>query len=147
MAWFELFCSITLQCKLLSLVLTILLQQKLGCFIYECYAQVDVFSYAMFIFELLTGQLPYESLTTIQEIDQAVVKGERPLINEGNAEPSFPGLMDLMYDCWKHSPSDRPDADEVYNYIIQTFFAWFQLRLQFSIFPWPFCTIMFINTS
>ena len=67
----------------------------------------------MFIFELLTGQRPYESLTTTQELNQAVIKGERPLVNEGNAEPSFPGLMDLMYDCWKHSSSDRPDADEV----------------------------------
>lgn len=75
--------------------------------------QVDIFSYAMFIFELLTGQRPYESLTTTQELNQAVIKGERPLVNEGNAEPSFPGLMDLMYDCWKHSSSDRPDADEV----------------------------------
>lgn len=51
----------------------------------------------MFIFELLTGQLPYESMTTVEEIDQAVIKGERPLVNEGNTEPSFPGLMDLMH--------------------------------------------------
>ena len=77
----------------------------------------------MFIFELLTGQLPYESMTTVEDIDQAVIKGERPLVNEGNTEPSFPGLMDLMYDCWKHSPIDRPSADEV---IIDTeFFVWF----------------------
>ena len=75
--------------------------------------QVDIFSYAMFIFELLTGQRPFESLTTTQELNQAVIKGERPLVNEGNAEPSFPGLIDLMYDCWKHSSSGRPSADEV----------------------------------
>lgn len=75
--------------------------------------QVDIFSYAMFIFELLTGQRPYESLTTTQELNQAVIKGERPVVNEGNAEPSFPGLMDLMYDCWKHSSNERPNADEV----------------------------------
>ena len=82
--------------------------------------QVDIFSYAMFIFELLTGQRPYESLTTTQELNQAVIKGERPLVNEGNAEPSFPGLIDLMYDCWKHSSSDRPDADEVCVLVILT---------------------------
>ena len=67
----------------------------------------------MFLFELLTGQRPFESLTTTQELNTAVTKGERPLVNDGNAEPSFPGLIDLMYDCWKHSSSDRPTADEV----------------------------------
>lgn len=87
----------------------------IACLIHDMFhaIQVDIFSYAMFIFELLTGQRPYESLTTTQELNQAVIKGERPLVNEGNAEPSFPGLIDLMYDCWKHSSSDRPDADEV----------------------------------
>ena len=92
-----------------------------GCFHdspYVMLIQVDIFSYAMFVFELLTGQRPYESLTTTQELNQAVIKGERPLVNEGNAEPSFPGLMDLMYDCWKHSSSDRPGADEVCRHVM-----------------------------
>ena len=67
----------------------------------------------MLLFELLTGQRPFENLQTTQELNTAVTKGERPDINEGNAETAFPGLIDLIYDCWKHTASERPSADEV----------------------------------
>ncbi len=75
--------------------------------------QVDIFSYAMLLFELLTGQRPFESLTSTTEINQAITKGERPPLSEGNGEPSFPGMVDLMYDSWIHSAGDRPSANEV----------------------------------
>lgn len=75
--------------------------------------KVDIFSYAMLLFELLTGQRPFETLTTTQELNAAVTKGDRPLISEGNADPAFPAMVDLMYDCWKHSSAERPTADEV----------------------------------
>ena len=77
------------------------------------HTQVDIFSCAMLLFELLTGQRPFESLTTTQELNAAVIKGERPLVSEGNADPAFPAMVDLMYDCWKHSSAERPNADEV----------------------------------
>lgn len=75
--------------------------------------QVDIFSYAMLLFELLTGQRPFETLTTTQELNKAVSQGERPVLAEGNLEPAFPGMEDLMYDCWKQSAMERPSADEV----------------------------------
>ena len=75
--------------------------------------QVDIFSYAMLLFELLTGQRPFENLNSTNEINKAISKGERPLLSEGNAEPSFPAMVDLMYDCWVHSAVSRPSADEV----------------------------------
>ena len=75
--------------------------------------QVDIFSYAMLLFELLTGQRPFENLTTTQELNKAISQGDRPLVAEGNLEPAFPGMMDLMYDCWKQSSMERPSADEV----------------------------------
>ena len=75
---------------------------------------MDIFSYAMLLFELLTGQRPFESLTTTQELNKAVSQGERPLVAEGNLEPAFPGMEDLMYDCWKQSALERPSASEVH---------------------------------
>ena len=75
--------------------------------------QVDIFSYAMLLFELLTGQRPFETLGTIPEINRAVCKGERPLMSECNLEPSFPAMLDLMEDCWNQLPSERPAASEV----------------------------------
>ena len=67
----------------------------------------------MLLFELLTGQRPFESLTTTQELNKAVSQGDRPLVAEGNLEPAFPGMLDLMYDCWKQSAMERPSASEV----------------------------------
>eukprot|EP00731_Ephydatia_muelleri_P005646 Em0002g1822a len=75
--------------------------------------KVDIFSYAMLIFELLTGQRPFETLGTIPEINRAVCKGERPLLSEGNLEPVFPAMVELMEDCWSHRPSERPAAHEI----------------------------------
>lgn len=74
---------------------------------------MDIFSYAMLLFELLTGERPFENLTSTTEINQAITKGERPSLSEGNAEPSFPAMIELMYDCWVHAAGERPTANEV----------------------------------
>ena len=67
----------------------------------------------MLLFELLTGQRPFENLSTTQELNRAVTQGDRPSLNEGNAEVSFPAMVDLMYDCWKQVAAERPSAEEV----------------------------------
>ena len=77
------------------------------------FLQVDIFSYAMLLFELLTGERPFETLTSTSEINTAITKGERPALHDANGEPSFPAMVDLMYDCWVHSAGDRPSAQDV----------------------------------
>ena len=67
----------------------------------------------MLLYELLTGQRPFENLTTTQELNKAVLSGDRPPLYEGNAEPAFPGMVDLMFDSWKQSSAERPTASEV----------------------------------
>ncbi|XP_019852360.1 PREDICTED: leucine-rich repeat serine/threonine-protein kinase 1-like [Amphimedon queenslandica] len=75
--------------------------------------KVDIFSFGMLLFELITGQRPFESMSTGQEVNRAVIQRERPQVSEGNMEPSFPGMIELMEDCWRHLAADRPTADEV----------------------------------
>ena len=75
--------------------------------------QVDIFSFGMLLFELITGQRPFESMSTGQEVNRAVIQRERPQVCEGNMEPCFPGMIELMEDCWRHLAADRPTADEV----------------------------------
>ncbi len=72
-----------------------------------------MFSFGMLLFELLTGQRPFETLTSGQEVNRAVIERERPLIQDGNCEPCFPGMVELMEDSWSHLASDRPTANEV----------------------------------
>lgn len=67
----------------------------------------------MLLFELITGQRPFETLTSGQEVNRAVLQRDRPQVHEGNAEPTFPAMVDLMEDCWAHLAADRPSGDEV----------------------------------
>ena len=78
----------------------------------------DIYSYAMVIVELLCpawkfpwqGQFPIPQLadTINLKIREAVIQGERPMIP--NDDPANTGLMELMMECWKHNPTDRPKA-------------------------------------
>ena len=70
----------------------------------------------MLLFELITGQRPFESMSTGQEVNRAVIQRERPQVQEGNIEPCFPGMIELMEDCWRHLAAERPTADEVSTY-------------------------------
>lgn len=81
--------------------------------IYFSWLQVDIFSFGMLLYELLTGQRPFESQGSNHEINRAICKGERPLLKDGNLQPMFPALVDLMEDCWRHAPAKRPAAHEV----------------------------------
>ena len=77
--------------------------------------KVDIFSFAMLLFELLAGQRPFKSLTTTEELNRAVAQGERPAVTEGNLNPAFPAMLELMQDCWRHSASERLNAEEVHQ--------------------------------
>ena len=67
----------------------------------------------MLLFELITGQRPFESLTSGQEVNRAVLQRDRPQVLEANAEPTYPSMVYLMEDCWAHLAADRPSGDEV----------------------------------
>jgi serine/threonine protein kinase len=75
--------------------------------------KVDIFAYAMFLYELLTGVRTFEDVENVSEINRLVLRGERPRILEYNADPVFPSMNDLMFDCWKQAAADRPSAIEI----------------------------------
>ena len=74
--------------------------------------KVDVFSFAMVLFELLTGKRPFEELHSFR-VNGAISEAMRPALHDGNMEPAFPAMVDLMIDCWQQSPSNRPTTQEV----------------------------------
>ena len=81
--------------------------------------KVDVFSYGVVLWELVSHQQPWISHTNAKAIVNAVRRGERlPILPEHRAlmpERYFR----LMKACWDESPSKRPDFKSILNQLIE----------------------------
>ena len=65
----------------------------------------------MFIYELLTLHIPYETLA-VQQANQANERGTRPSLSK--ADFPCPVLVrELMVWCWQQLPDNRPSADSI----------------------------------
>ncbi|XP_018485426.1 serine/threonine-protein kinase STY8 [Raphanus sativus] len=76
--------------------------------------KADVFSYAIVLWELLTGDIPYAYLTPLQAAVGVVQKGLRPKIPK--THPKVKGLLER---CWQHDPKERPDFEEIIEMLQQ----------------------------
>lgn len=81
-----------------------------------CYDEkVDVYSYAMILFEILCREIPFEEEEPAN-VGRLTVQGERPDLEA--VPPDCPELLrDLMIGCWAHDPRKRPHFDEIMEYL------------------------------
>jgi serine/threonine protein kinase len=71
----------------------------------------DVFSFALVLWEIATGRVPFEGMRPIQVIFNVSEDGLRPAIR---AEDDLsPALDALITDCWQERPGARPTFGEV----------------------------------
>ncbi|KAG0585939.1 hypothetical protein KC19_2G050600 [Ceratodon purpureus] len=73
---------------------------------------VDIYSYGMTCYEILTGKLPFEGHPT-NDYD-LILKGERPQV------PKYVDgwIHKLLNMCWEFNPVDRPTFGQILNFIL-----------------------------
>jgi serine/threonine protein kinase len=71
--------------------------------------KADVYSFAITMWEVLTGGIPYAGLTPLQAAISVVQRGVRP------DTPLYvpEALVTLMQRCWHKDPAERPEFSEV----------------------------------
>ena len=71
--------------------------------------KVDVYSYGLVLCEMLSGEIPFESMESAQVIYSVFIKRMRPDIPESVG----PKMRKLIEWCWAHDPAERPEFCEI----------------------------------
>jgi len=73
--------------------------------------KVDVYSFAMVLFEVLSREIPFETVEDDQ-VRELARQGTRP--DREAIRPDCPkSLIALMEVCWRHDPDERPRFDNI----------------------------------
>lgn len=80
---------------------------------------LDVYSFGMVMFELLTRQIPFyfDGLSSTGQVIVAISRGDRPKIPSEEECPSVKdcptNYVELMQDCWDQDPAKRPRGKNI----------------------------------
>jgi len=69
----------------------------------------DVYAFGMIMWEITSGEKPFQEFNHDTELAVQISKGARPQITEDT--PQF--YQNLMQKCWDSDPAKRPTAEEI----------------------------------
>ena len=77
--------------------------------------KVDIYSYGIVMWEMLTNDVPFKGMTPIQIAFK---------ITKDNSRPEFPPnaprpLKSLIQKCWDRDPNKRPTFSQIYNFLLR----------------------------
>ncbi|PKA62077.1 Serine/threonine-protein kinase HT1 [Apostasia shenzhenica] len=75
--------------------------------------KVDVYSFAIVLWELLHNKLPFEGMSNLQAAYAAAFKNVRP-----NAENLPEELAVILTSCWKEDPNARPNFSQIVQMLL-----------------------------
>nr|PNR33438.1 hypothetical protein PHYPA_025382 [Physcomitrium patens] len=73
-----------------------------------CAFEVNVYSFAMTCYKILSGEDPFDGINTKKELLIKIEKGERPQLPS-----NYDGLNKLIEECWTLNPSRRPSFGDI----------------------------------
>eukprot|EP01111_Echinosteliopsis_oligospora_P019696 TRINITY_DN9649_c0_g1_i1.p1 TRINITY_DN9649_c0_g1~~TRINITY_DN9649_c0_g1_i1.p1 ORF type:complete len:187 (-),score=38.19 TRINITY_DN9649_c0_g1_i1:134-694(-) len=75
--------------------------------------KADVYSFALVLYEMITGKIPFEGKNPAQIAALVGQKNSRPSISSADIDRFPPDLICLMQECWDRDPQRRPDFSVV----------------------------------
>ncbi|XP_072959358.1 uncharacterized protein [Typha angustifolia] len=77
--------------------------------------KVDVYSFGLLLWEMVTGRIPYEEMTPVQAAFAVVDKNMRPVVPRECPAP----LRALIEQCWSLHPEKRPEFWQIVKVLEQ----------------------------
>jgi len=76
---------------------------------------VDVFSFSMILYEMMTRRYPFEGIPTYRAVLGVATQGWRPRLSVNEDKPKE--ISRLMKACWNEISADRPTFSECLEYL------------------------------